>query len=615
LKYHYFILFAFSPKELVAVKNHKAWKVLLLVMVWGFLALPVVAGAASGMQDGIVLTLNTDKSSYAAGDTVRVTATVENTNAFSVDNVVVNVALPDGLTLISGATSANVGTLASAEAATLQLATKASDAKSAEATGTVDTSKTTPKTADDSSILVWLALAGFSVACITLAIVSRKKNAMARFLIVLFCCALMLSSVTTLAFGVSPGLNRGSFSVSTLAKIINVDKTFSATVSYQWQMPIEDVTISFDANAGTSAPTSQTVAMGSQVTLSNTIPTRAGFNFLGWAKSHDALIATYQPGDTVTVTGNITLFAVWEPIVYTATIDVIHRDADDESIIKQDTFTVSPGAYGPYLAQVFAGYGIGTLAPGSAPAFGLANSGQSITITYEYQKTPVFVTLAYDANGGLTAPISETVPKGSFATISATIPTRSGYTFLGWALSSSATTADYQPGDTILMDGDKTLHAIWEVVGHATIVVLHMDSTNGSLLDSYVHTVSPGPYGPYYPESYPGFGEGTLDSASSPSSGIIAPNETLTIFYRYWVIPVGDVTLTFDANGGSGAPPAQTVPVNTQVQISGSLPTRFGYYCIGWSEDSTATSADYGYGQFILLDGNKTLYAVWRIIM
>ena len=77
--------------------------------------------------------------------------------------------------------------------------------------------------------------------------------------------------------------------------------------------------------------------------------------------------------------------------------------------------------------------------------------------------------LYYNANGGSGAPptqssVSTTNSSWTF-TISSTEPTRSGYTFIGWSTSSTATTASYQPGDTIRLTSSsptRTLYAVWE---------------------------------------------------------------------------------------------------------------------------------------------------------
>lgn len=71
-------------------------------------------------------------------------------------------------------------------------------------------------------------------------------------------------------------------------------------------------TISYNANNGSGAPSSQTKTYGVDLTLSDTRPTRSGYDFLGWSKSPTATSATYQPGGKFTENENATLFAVWK---------------------------------------------------------------------------------------------------------------------------------------------------------------------------------------------------------------------------------------------------------------------------------------------------------------
>ena len=69
-------------------------------------------------------------------------------------------------------------------------------------------------------------------------------------------------------------------------------------------------------------------------------------------------------------------------------------------------------------------------------------------------------TITYDANGGTGAPAPQTKTQDVTLTLSSTVPTRSGYTFLGWAESSDATEAQYQPGGQYTKNASKTLYAV-----------------------------------------------------------------------------------------------------------------------------------------------------------
>lgn len=92
------------------------------------------------------------------------------------------------------------------------------------------------------------------------------------------------------------------------------------------------------------------------------------------------------------------------------------------------------------------------------------------TAYYYFKGAPVLptFTLNYNANGGTGAPASQThkatseYEKSHTFTISSQAPTRDGYTFLCWNTNRSATTANYQPGGSIVVTGTTTLYAVWE---------------------------------------------------------------------------------------------------------------------------------------------------------
>lgn len=85
-----------------------------------------------------------------------------------------------------------------------------------------------------------------------------------------------------------------------------------ATVSGSESVPRPTYTVSYNANNGSGAPASQTKTYGQTLKLSTVKPTRAGYNFLGWATSSTATTATYQPGGSYTTNAGTTLYAVWQ---------------------------------------------------------------------------------------------------------------------------------------------------------------------------------------------------------------------------------------------------------------------------------------------------------------
>ena len=86
--------------------------------------------------------------------------------------------------------------------------------------------------------------------------------------------------------------------------------------------------------------------------------------------------------------------------------------------------------------------------------------------------------------------------------------------------------------------------------------------------------------------------------------------------YAVWQ-GVYTATISYNANGGSGAPTAQTftstVP-NVTVTLSSVIPKRSGYVFVGWAYSSTATVAEFSSGETTsFVNGSHTLYAVWSV--
>lgn len=75
-------------------------------------------------------------------------------------------------------------------------------------------------------------------------------------------------------------------------------------------------------------------------------------------------------------------------------------------------------------------------------------------------------TIKYSANGGSGAPSSQTKWYGKALTLSSTKPTRTGYTFQGWATSASGSVA-YAAGASYTANASVTLYAVWKAITYA----------------------------------------------------------------------------------------------------------------------------------------------------
>lgn len=102
-------------------------------------------------------------------------------------------------------------------------------------------------------------------------------------------------------------------------------------------------TITYNANGGYNAPAPQTFT--SYTTITQSKPSRSGYEFLGWAKTSGASSAVYVPGSTYSG-DSITLYAVWQAITYTITY---YANGGTSAPAKQ---TKAYGVYDFYLSSV-----------------------------------------------------------------------------------------------------------------------------------------------------------------------------------------------------------------------------------------------------------------------
>ena len=129
--------------------------------------------------------------------------------------------------------------------------------------------------------------------------------------------------------------------------------------------------------------------------------------------------------------------------------------------------------------------------------------GELITLTKDNPTKTIYAVwkpifeLHYNANGGTGAPDSQTYTALSATSTQATFtvpnqtPTKDGYTFKGWADSSTATTAQYQPGGPIAVkheNSPKTVYAVWE--GSDPIPVPSYDDLKSAIGQIQVKDVS-----------------------------------------------------------------------------------------------------------------------------
>ena len=277
------------------------------------------------------------------------------------------------------------------------------------------------------------------------------------------------------------------------------------------------------------------------------------------------------------------------------------------------TATVDKTAYGKrgssytIYSPTISGY-----TPSKSSVSGSFSSESSSATVYYYEST---YTISFNANGGSGAPSSITKKHFTNATLPTATPSRTGYTFKGWGTSSSASYAAYQPGSTFYTNANTTLYAVWS----AKTYTISYNANGGSggpgsqtkthgikMLISRVEPTRSG---------YTFLGWSTSPSATSasyqPGEWYYA-NADLT-FYAVWKKNApATYTVSYDANGGSGAPGSQTKTENVTLTLSPVSPRRTGYTFKGWATNKFMPGAQYQPGGKYTANASVTLYALWE---
>jgi len=114
--------------------------------------------------------------------------------------------------------------------------------------------------------------------------------------------------------------------------------------------------------------------------------------------------------------------------------------------------------------------------------------------------------------------------------------------------------------------------------------------------------------------TFEGWGTSTTDTTPAKQPGDSYTSNASETYYAIWK---KTITLSYNANGGSGAPASSSSTIynattSKTFTISSTKPTKSGYTFVGWSKTSTATSASYSSGGSITLSSSDTLYAIWK---
>lgn len=245
--------------------------------------------------------------------------------------------------------------------------------------------------------------------------------------------------------------------------------------------------------------------------------------------------------------------------------------------------------------------------------------------------------ITYHANGGSGAPAAHSYTNADSGTINlqSGTPTRTGYTFKGWSLSSTASSASYSAGQAWNKNnyGTYNLYAVWSINSYYLDLNGWLDGASNGGLSNFGTadvTVNGTKVGENVTDYYAAHNYGSSYSISdikattghtyngvysgSTSGTIGAGNVSVVLKFS-----TNTYTVAYNANGGSGTTASSSHTYGVAKNLTANGFSRTGYTFLGWSTSSSATSATYSNQQSVsnLTSTNGatvTLYAVWKII-
>jgi len=388
-------------------------------------------------------------------------------------------------------------------------------------------------------------------------------------------------------------------------------------------------TVTFDINNGTgTVPDPQTVNAGSGMTLPGGDGfSRIGFTFAGWNTTSDGTGANFNAHATFTPTGNVTLFAKW---IVTVTVTFDGNGGTGEApapqTVRAGNAVTIPGSGGLSRSGfTFAGWN--TLPDGTGAHF---SAGASYTPTGNFTLYARWIpigatnnfTVSFNANGGAGTVPEQRVAEGS----SITLPgagglSRAGHRFVGWNTRPDGTGDDLDAGATFRPTANTVLYARWTAFFTITF------NANGGTGDVPApQTVDEGSQ-ITFPDgdglSRDGFtfaGWNTLADGTGVnfSAGTAHTPIGNTVVYANWVhVDTGSsFTVTFNANGGTGTPPAPRIaPAGSAITLPGDGGLlKAGHTFGGWNTSADGMGTNFDVGAEYIPSGNITLYARWITI-
>lgn len=318
-------------------------------------------------------------------------------------------------------------------------------------------------------------------------------------------------------------------------------------------------------------------------------------------------------------------------------------------------YTLWSGSYAKSVSQAGGGSVSVAISASDSFIYNGANKTASLSGTITVSGVPaVTYTVAYNANGGSGAPGNQTKTHGKTLTLSSTKPTKATttatstgtitvsynanggtgapsastgtytkktpttYTFSKWNTNSSGTGTSYSSGGSYTANAAVTLYAIYtSKVGTATYTYPKITLSGTKPTKAATYT---------YPTGNITLTYNANGGTNPPTAdvGTYTDKTTTTYTFSKWNSNAAGTGTDYSSSTGYTFSASTTLyakytsqavterQTNPTFTITSSEPTREGFNLLGWATDPDAVVPDYVAGDQETLSADTTLYAVWE---
>ncbi|MGP1368904.1 MAG: InlB B-repeat-containing protein [Treponema sp.] len=253
----------------------------------------------------------------------------------------------------------------------------------------------------------------------------------------------------------------------------------------------DDIVLTFNANGGVGSDITKNVAYDTasssyKFTVPENTFTRAGYVFMGWGTSASSTSDSYKAGESASAQENKTLYAIWAKESVTVTFDPNTENGGSgtsftqnlllntttlkyEGTLPANTFTNSNGDFVGWSTYKKPSSTYSIMSAGLAVSLSYSQLPNSEGFTLYAVWNPKTYTVTYKLGGNgtdIVKTVTNTAEYGKrmdYTLEAAPASELSYYSFIGWSNYNGITYPGLSAGQTIQLDEDETIYAVWKL--------------------------------------------------------------------------------------------------------------------------------------------------------